>query len=189
MNRLRRKPARASTSTATTRRASSGSADAAAAAVPKIRLVMAGATPRPWPWSDRGAARDIRRDGLGTGDFVERIVPCTGSGNDGHRQERSHGTSAPGGDGREDRGRRRGRPVLHQRRASRGGGCGRGGHADHRGGRRVRARGVRRERRVRGFEFLAEPRPGRGRRRTSMSRRRLGRGGDPVPFAVRHRGA
>ena len=58
----------------------SGSADAVAAAVPKIRLVMAEGDSAPGPWSDRGAAREIRRDGLGTGDFVERIVPCTGLG-------------------------------------------------------------------------------------------------------------
>ena len=58
----------------------SGSADAVAAAVPKIRLVMAEGDSAPGPWSDRGAAREIRRDSLGTGDFVERIVPCTGLG-------------------------------------------------------------------------------------------------------------
>ncbi len=58
----------------------SGAAAAVAAAVPKIRLVMAEGDSVPGPWSDRGAAREIRRDGLGTGDFVEQIVPCTGLG-------------------------------------------------------------------------------------------------------------
>ena len=58
----------------------SGAADAVAAAVPKIRLVMAEGDSAPGPWSDRGAAREIRRDSLGTGDFVERIVPCSGLG-------------------------------------------------------------------------------------------------------------
>ena len=58
----------------------SGAAAAVAAAVPKIRLVMAEGDSVPGPWSDKGAAREIRRDGLGTGDFVEQIVPCTGLG-------------------------------------------------------------------------------------------------------------
>ena len=147
------------------RRASRGhlrASDAVRRAVSTVRIVMAEGDGPPGPWSDRGAAREVRRGEMG-GDFVEETVPCTGLGPGrviGKRgatvnrlqEETGARIEVVAEDGQLFR-------LGNLRTGHRGGG---GGAPNHRGGRRVRSRGIRRERRLRGFRSLARARGGGG---------------------------